>query len=227
MINTEDKKTIEMLAVTIAHEVKNPLSLIKANIDYIELCDINNVHADCYEVMKNEIVKANDIIMKFIEYMKPLNNVLVEIDLYSILNDICNTYSSAHQNKIKFSLYNKNYKNITGDKEKIKILFNNIFKNAVDSLLSTSSNNNLIKINFLVKDDFLITEIEDNGIGIDKNTIEQLNNKQYYSTKENGSGLGINICKRIVSDHNGEYSIQNSTTGGCIVRVSLPINKKS
>ena len=181
MINTEDKKTIEMLAVTIAHEVKNPLSLIKANIDYIELCDINNVHADCYEVMKNEIVKANDIIMKFIEYMKPLNNVLVEIDLYSILNDICNTYSSAHQNKIKFSLYNKNYKNITGDKE----------------------------------------------IGIDKNTIEQLNNKQYYSTKENGSGLGINICKRIVSDHNGEYSIQNSTTGGCIVRVSLPINKKS
>ena len=102
-----------------------------------------------------------------------------------------------------------------------------VWKNAVDSLLSTSSNNNLIKINFLVKDDFLITEIEDNGIGIDKNTIEQLNNKQYYSTKENGSGLGINICKRIVSDHNGEYSIQNSTTGGCIVRVSLPINKKS
>jgi nitrogen fixation/metabolism regulation signal transduction histidine kinase len=222
MLNIEDSKTIEMLAFTVAHEVKNPLSLIKANIDYMELCDKERIHTDCYRVMKNEIEKANDIIMKFIEYAKPVIFPKEKVDVSSIIDKIILNYESLTHNNIHFCIKNSISPYVQGQFEKIKILFNNVLKNAVESVLENNIDKKIIEIDYSIYKDFITINIVDNGVGLSKETLSNIEQKLCYTTKANGSGIGINICKRIVLDHGGTYSIKNICGGGVVVSITLP-----
>ncbi len=191
----EHKKDTELINGVI-HEIKNPIALIKANIDLISL--------DCNEYSKN--INVINKQLKYIEeltynYLSTFKNIeYKEVNLYNILDNILYEYESSYEN-IRFKLSCSDDIYIQGDEKLLVILFKNIFKNAVEAInvkWGDSSFLGEIVVKIKIKEECTIVTITDNGIG-------------YEDDREfNGNGVGLNIIKKIAKLHNGEFYIHNN-----------------
>ena len=102
------------------------------------------------------------------------------------------------------------------DHEQINRALFNIIKNSIESINEKQSKNvdfaGLIDIEIISRRDYILILIKDNGIGLlNLNKKDLL--KPYYTTKKNGSGLGLSIVNKIILDHNGSLKLSNTTSG--------------
>jgi len=151
-----------------------------------------------------------------------------KIEKSSLLNLVKNSIDTYKLNypSINFVLNNNNLEDkIHCDKNQIGRVLVNVYKNAVESLEEKISKNNLNNPEIITSLNentisFLIT-IEDNGIGFDE---EKKNyDEPYFSTKKNGSGLGLSIVSKIIHEHNGQIFYENKTNkNGAIITITLP-----
>lgn len=217
------KETTEELTAALAHEVKNPVSVIRANIDFMQANDNTKLFEKNYIVIKKELDKIYDIIMDFINLSRPVNKENIEkIFIFDLISDIIDDYKITLNNKkIEFLLNCKDEEVcINAEHSKICILFFNIYKNAVESI----KNNGIIITNINYNNENVIIEIIDDGIGIDKDIIDKIGTP-FFTTKNEGSGLGISICTNIVNSYNGSFEIINNKIKGCKVIVIFPKGK--
>lgn len=215
-----DYSTLEEIASVIAHEVKNPLNLIRANINILENEDNNIFHKKNYSMIRNELEKVNDIMVDFISLANPINNSNLDlIYIVDILSEIVNNNCISYYKKVNLSLEAKDKDLcILGDEKSLKTLFNNIIKNALEAINYKGYID--LKVFEDVNENIVIT-IKDDGPGLDEYAKENIC-KKFFTTKSNGSGLGIFICNKVAEEHNGSFSLENHPEGGCIAKVILP-----
>ncbi len=217
-MNEEYLGIVEMMAATLAHEVKNPLSLIRANIDYIELCDKEKKYINNYKIMRNELDRANEILYDFIAFMMPGAQKSEDVNICSIIDEVVSSYETTLNKPIKFvRQYPKNIPLIIGDRQRLRVVAANVIKNAVEA------QSTLINIKVSVKNNMLKLTVQDNGCGISQETLDKIKTDIFYTTKKYGSGLGVNICKKITKEHGGIYNIKPKSKGGCEVVIELPL----
>lgn len=211
------------IARKIAHEVKNPLTPIKLSAERIEKkIKENNISKKTFTSLAKTISKQVDDIGKLIDEFSSfarLPKAEIKKDDFSIVIKECfDLYSNSHSD-INFKLKN-NYDKILCffDKFQMSLLLNNIAKNAVEAVAKLKNPS----ISFEVKkvDDFLILNIIDNGIGIEKDKLNKIF-EPYYTTKEKGTGLGLSICKKIIEDHSGKITIKKNSKVGSTVNIAL------
>ena len=125
---------------------------------------------------------------------------------------------------IKINSY-KEPLNINCDSEQFNRIFINLFKNSIESLnekfLKNPDFSKKIDIDILNKDDYIQIIIKDNGIGFSSKNLNELL-KPYYTTKKNGTGLGLPIVNKIINDHNGTLKLAENKFGAEI-KINLPI----
>ena len=192
----------EQIAAVLAHEVKNPVSLIKMNVQYIkDFCP--KALENNFTVIEKELEKLNHIINDYTimaENTRKENIEMIFID--ELLSDIIEEYNlTPYDKKIEFVLDSPDDVKLYGDYNKINILFFNIYKNAIEAV----NNKGIIKTT---------------GGGISPVVINNLGTP-FVTTTENGSVLVILICKNIVHEHKGKIDFEN-TDNGCVVTVELP-----
>jgi len=211
---------IELIAAALAHEIKNPLTLVKANIDLLEAHNHQTEYKKNYATIKEELDKINQLMMEFINLTKPIgddNSDLIYIE--DILRQIVRKYTISLGDNIKISFYDDNGDNIVlGDEKSLSILFDNIIKNAVES----TEYDGVINIYLEKSNGFCQIKIVDNGKGIKKG-LESRIFEEFFTTKIGGNGLGLWICKKIVKNHGGTFEIYNNEDKGCSVVVKLPL----
>ncbi len=218
-MNEEYAGIVEMMAATLAHEVKNPLSLIRANIDYIELCDKEKKYINNYKIMRNELDRANEILYDFIAFMLPSPKNWKQIDISQVIDEILLSYQTTINTAIVFEKkYTQNCSLVKGDYQRLRVLIANVLKNAVEAQPTK------IEIIISENDKRLSIQVLDNGVGITEETLEKLKSDIFYTTKRYGSGLGVNICKKITREHGGTYKISPRAGGGCKVEIELPLS---
>jgi two-component system sensor kinase FixL len=100
----------------------------------------------------------------------------------------------------------------------------NLIRNALDSLRETHGRERYLKIKTFVDCDFVTAEIEDNGIGISSEVAERLFNP-LYTTKKDGMGLGLSICRRVIASHQGIITAKPNPPFGAIFAMSLPLTR--
>lgn len=210
----ENKGDSEIAAV-LAHEVKNPVAIIKANIDSIK--DVLPASVDKnIEVINNAISRLDKLIESYrLMNIKTSNDELIYVE--DMLIDIIEDYNISKP-KIEFKYNCNSDLSLYGSYDKLSILFYNIYKNAVEAI----ENRGEIITEVYSENDKIVIKITDNGKGI-----EDINSVgvPYYTTKENGTGLGILICRNIVREHSGELYFKNNNVGSSVI-VKLPVNKK-
>ncbi len=106
---------------------------------------------------------------------------------------------------------------IKGEEESLKSLFNNLISNSIDAMDKDPK----ITIKFYEEDQWLITELADNGKGMSDETVRKLFTP-FFTTKSRGTGLGLAIVKKIVDDHGGKLEIESAEGKGTTCRVYLP-----
>ncbi len=219
----ENIKTLEQLALTLAHEVKSPLSIVRANIDILEKVDMEAKHIKNYEVIYRGLDKINSIMMDFLQLLKSPSTSHDVVYIDELLREIISDYDFGRD--ISFDLKMEEDIYFLGDEKELKIVFNNLIKNAVEAILAKGDDeeDGVISITASREGGMASILIEDNGIGISEETLRRIE-KEYYTTKKTGNGLGVHICKKIIKEHNGTFNIA-STENGCIVTIKLPIYK--
>ncbi|MDR1066245.1 MAG: HAMP domain-containing histidine kinase [Clostridiales bacterium] len=214
--------TIEMLAATMAHEVKNPLSLIRANIDYIELWDKEKRLANNCRVIKGELQKAQDMLVRFIDLIRIIYKFDEEVTVYDVIMNVVENYRDKLNGVVSFNVdcSDKNL-HFEGNFQLFSIALSNILKNSVEAA-SSGANVGEIDIAAFRDDENIKITIKDNGPGLSAEALEGIKSRSGYTSKQFGSGVGISICQNIIHEHYGDFSIENASENGCVVTITVP-----
>ena len=219
----ENMETLEMIAATIAHEVKTPLSLVQANIDFLRLVDNSPENNKRYDIIARELKRANELVLDFFDLIRLACNLDEEIAVYDVLMDTVERYRSASSTVIHVECKNKNLY-AKGNRQMLSWVISNILKNSLEAV----SEEGVIRIFVYEGRGAMVLEFLDNGCGISPEKLEILSQTRIpsraASSKPYGTGIGISICKNIIADHGGTYDIRN-INDGCLVRISLPIHE--
>lgn len=211
------------LSAGIAHEIRNPLGIIKAIEQTMKNEFKNNPEAvNELQIIDEEVERANRIVKSLLEFGKPskYEKILysVEVILEEVLT-ITNKYASQHGVHI---VYKKaEIPNCFVDKDQLKQAFINIILNAVQAmpmggeLNVSSSSKGLDQVRVLFKD---------SGEGIPQSELEKIFNP-FYTTKAEGTGLGLSIVNRIIDEHGGGIHVSSRIGEGTLFEINLPIGK--
>lgn len=211
------------LSSGIAHEIRNPLGIIKA----IEQTMRNELAANPeavkeLEIIDEEVERANRVVKALMEFGKPTTNNKMFCSINAVLEDvltITNKYITQHKVNVEFK--KTDIPDALIDKEQLKQAFVNVIFNAVQAMpdggrLKISTNqdeNSFVKILF-----------EDTGVGIEEKNINKIFNP-FFTTKDEGTGLGLPIVNRIIDGHNGTINITSKVGEGTMFEILIPLYK--
>lgn len=216
--NIEKESKLRDSLFKLTHEIKNPLAVCKG---YLDMLNLNNKEkSEKYiTIVKSEISRSLNIMNDFMEYSKIKINKEI-FDMTILLDEIYDSFKLLITNKkIKFT-YNNPYEDIYifGDFNRLKQVFVNIIKNSVESITESG----IINIKVEVSSNKVIIEIKDNGCGMSKTDLDNIK-KMFYSTKKNGTGLGVALSNEIILAHNGTLDYESEIEKGTICKVILPM----
>ncbi|MEH7225689.1 PAS domain S-box protein [Bacillus sp. JJ1566] len=219
MIRRSDKlSVVGQLAAGVAHEIRNPLTTLKGFVQFLK-SDIDNRYAD---IMLTELERINLIVSEFLILAKPQGIKYERMNVSKILRDVVSLLETqAILNKIHIQLED-DIENpvISCEQNQLKQVFINLLKNAMESM--QNGGEIIVKVKRKKKDMISIRFI-DEGVGISEKQIPRLG-EPFYTTKADGTGLGLMVCYRIIESHGGYMKISSKLQKGTIVEVCLPNN---
>jgi len=205
----------------VAHELKSPVTPIKGYLDLI-ISDKNT--SEQTKSWAKVSLRNAERLLKLVNDILDVSRLdtdtmrfeMEKLDLNEILNEVSEDIKPAIEAKKLKLITNisKDLPNIIGDKYRLIQVFKNLLVNAVKF-----TDNGSITIEAVKKKDHILISIKDTGIGISKDELKKIFNKFYQAytgddRKNEGTGLGLYICKEIVQKHNGEIWVE-SEIGKC------------
>lgn len=207
---------VQDLFSMVIHEIKNPIALIKANIECMKLMDQTKECKNNLDSMVNELDHIQCIAVDFINTIKLDDVRKEEVFILDFVEDILEPYINT-VNDITFNVdCNDEETCITANYELLGVVVKNLIKNSVEALESEDCNK-YIGVRIKNYSDKVVLYVEDNGTGIDNN-VGSIKN---YTSKKYGTGVGLSIVKYIVSKYSGEIELYNNELGGCTARVEF------
>ena len=215
----ENDKQIRDSLFKITHEIKNPIAVCKS---YLDMFDINNKeHIKYINILKEE----NEKILLLLQDFLAMNKIKIQkeiLDINMLLEDVVDQLTPLLKGKnIKFD-YDIALDEvfIEGDYNRLNQVFINMIKNSVEAL--DGIKNPKISLNHKIDGNKFIISIEDNGSGISESDMERIK-EPFYTTKKNGTGLGVSLSCEIISAHDGTLEYFSKVNEGTKVVISLPI----
>lgn len=203
----------------ISHEIKNPIAVCKG---YLDMFDINNInHFKKYiPILKCEIDKTLNLLQDF-SACKKVKLECDVVDVSLLIEDITNNFKLMFDNRnIDFyvdipdeEIY------IYGDYNRLNQVFLNIIKNSIEAI--DLNKKSFIKVSVSVDKSFKVF-IEDNGIGMNDYVLSRIS-EPFYTTKPNGTGLGVLLSNEIISAHKGSIEYESEEGVGTMVVITLPL----
>lgn len=223
LAQSERESAWREMAKQVAHEIKNPLTPMKLSAQQL----MRSFQADdpkakekitrVAQSMIEQIDALTNIANEFAHFAKMPPPKMETIDLIPILENV------VEVNRIDSCAFVLNFSMskalILGDKEQMLRTFNNLIKNAIQAIPSEKQGQIIIRL--AQESSKIIVEIEDNGIGIIPEEQAKLF-VPYFTTKSNGTGLGLAMVKQIVENHAGMISFHTTPKMGTIFTISLP-----
>ncbi len=223
MQRTDKLATVGKIAAGVAHEIRNPLTTIKGFLQILHGRFRKDERADelqFTEVMLREIEHVNDLVSELLLLSKP-HKVLMEI---CSIADILNGINSVIQNEAQLCDVQFDYKIdedsiIYADKSMLKQAVLNLVKNSFEAMNKSGH----LGLHVATRGNMVQIDISDSGPGIPYYQIDRIFDV-FYTTKEKGTGLGLPICQRIITEHGGEIRV-SSKGFGCTFTILIPIYK--
>lgn len=233
----EQLASFTTLAAGVAHEIKNPLGSISIYVQLIEKIIKKNMYNDCQcynefrdycNIIKEEISRLEDTINSFLFSVRKLVLNLEDININSLILSTVDFLKYEIENNnikidIKFDIENLILKI---DEKYIKQCLINIIQNSIDSIIEKKKHNksdeNNISIKLKLLDNYALISIKDTGIGIKEEELSKIF-EPYFTTKRNGTGLGLTNVIRIIEAHNGSFNIDSKYGVGSEAIIKLPL----
>ena len=229
LLDSERYSAWETVARKLAHEIKNPLTPIQLSIDSLRdkyanrLKDENNNFVNYLNTINRQIKDIEKMVNEFSDFARMPSPILKKIKLNSVIDRAVEFYKMAHKD-LKLTLKKNPKENyfIKGDSEQLHRVFLNLIKNSIEAIEDKKQkDHNLqgkISVEIVRNNEYIVIKMLDNGSGF--NDIKNIT-KPYYTTKKDGTGLGLPIVSKIINEHKGEILFLKNPKGA-EVEISLP-----
>lgn len=227
MRENERLAAVGRMAAGVAHEVRNPLSSIKGLALLLKgKFQVDSRESETAALLIQEVERMNRTISELLSFARPPSLNLKEVSLGEILDENLRLIASdARDSGITTSLrVAEDLWPVTADRDRLNQVFINLLLNAVQAMekggeLTVEAGNN-------ERNKSVIVTVRDTGCGIEPENMPQLF-YPYFTTKSGGTGIGLAISQKIISDHKGSIRIDSAPGQGTTVTVELPCYREN
>jgi two-component system nitrogen regulation sensor histidine kinase GlnL len=219
------------VAVGLAHEIKNPLGGIKGAAQLLRASLTAPELMRCTDVIVREVERLDGLVEQLRELSVPPRLELRPVNIHRVLNDVLALQREAPawgQVKLR-TPFDPSLPPVSGDRAQLTQVFLNLVKNALEALGGTGELAIATRLDsrFHVRRGsgrarFLAVAVKDDGPGVAESDRSQLFSP-FFTTKASGTGLGLAVCHRIVTQHGGTIAYEPGSGGGACFVVTLPV----
>jgi PAS domain S-box-containing protein len=224
--HTKRMSDIGRLSATVAHELRNPLSAIRAAAYNIEKKAKNPLLASHLKTINNKVLESDQIIQNLLSFSRVKAVTKECLNISAIIRDCIETVSEKYAGwevKLKEKVNCREDDIIEADQYQFKMLLCNILDNAYQALPDKKGTVGITVRKH--KNELWEISVSDSGTGIDKQDMEKLF-EPFYTTKSRGTGLGLPVCREIVGMHQGNIGVKSAKGKGSTFTVTLPIRNQ-
>ncbi|MCJ7602510.1 MAG: ATP-binding protein [Desulfobulbaceae bacterium] len=208
-------------ALTVAHEVKNPLGIIRGALDVLKKPEVDSeTKSTMIAYMEDEIMRLNRLIQDFLTFSRPRKPVFKRTDLNLLVQNL------VERNRLEWEEKNVRLRCQVqegecypqADEDLLSQAMLNVLRNACESC----EGNGQVEVSTAFAEEAWTVEICDNGKGM-PDEVKRKACEPFFTTKSSGTGLGLAFVERVMKAHDGDVIITDSKLGGTAVRLILPI----
>jgi two-component system sensor histidine kinase AtoS len=208
------------LTAGVAHEVRNPLGVIRATVQLLEDAhyDPERISAAA-DVIKQEIDRLDRVIKALLDFGRPSKPTMVRIEINDVLEDVIlftNRFAKQSKVRIETNLTDAST-TVIGDPDQLKQVFLNLITNAVQAMEESGG---VIRLDTATEGGYVQTTVTDTGKGIRPGDLTKVFDP-FFTKRSDGTGLGLTIVHRIIDEHDGHIGV-SSSSAGTVFTVSLP-----
>ncbi|MBU3127182.1 HAMP domain-containing sensor histidine kinase [Clostridium tagluense] len=213
----------------VAHEIRNPLSIIRGTVQLMEK-NFKNVEGleEYVKIVKEQSDRENNVIQELLDYARPSKQVMMKLNVNFLIKGVLsftNKYIGEKHVSLNLEL-EEQMPELLMDCDKIKQVFVNMILNACEAMEEVGTLGiKTLSIRTEKDDKWVRTYFEDTGVGMDEVEMKNIFNP-YYTTKPRGTGLGLAISNGIIEMHGGYIKVTSKKGEGSNFIVELPISNK-
>lgn len=215
---SDKMRMVGELAAGMAHEIRNPLTSIQG---FIQLSKQSSYNIEpWYDVIMNELKRVGDLTVEFLQFSKPQEKNMLKTAAQSIMKrafNLCESEAASRGHTMKLNIIEQHVLLLI-DRDKMLQVLLNLIRNAFQAMEQAG----YVHLVLRVEGKHAIIEVRDNGCGIPEDKLNQIFDP-FYTTKEDGTGLGLALCQKIIEDHQGSITVRSDLGIGSIFTILLPI----
>ncbi len=226
LVHNEKLAALGRFSSGIAHEIRNPLANISALSQLLSKLDLDERSKKHLKYILINTDIANKIIKDLLNFASPEDLVFENEDINEIINNILESAAPrCLENKIKI------IKDISSDKLELyidKIRMENAIMNFISNSIEAMPEGGKLSVSVKMEkiSEKVIIKISDTGEGIPQENIDKIF-EPFYTSKKDGTGLGLALSFQTVKSHSGELDIESKLNEGTTIKISIPVNKKT
>lgn len=222
------------VARRLAHEIKNPLTPIQLSAERLRQKYLKTMTSKDGEILDRsthiiveQVAAMRDMVNAFSDYARAPDMEISTFDIKILIDEVIDLYKEQEARiKILFSV-NSIIEDFDADPGRIRQMMHNLIRNSIEAIDVRESGYININVNLLEIKQTEMIEIlvEDNGGGFEAESLGQIFDP-YVTSKPKGTGLGLAIVKKLVEEHMGSITAENTKNNGALIRILLPKNER-
>jgi signal transduction histidine kinase len=223
VLRTEKQASLDELTASFAHEIRNPIAAAKSLVQQMGEDPTSNENVEYAKVALDELARVERSVSHLLKYAKETDYAFENVGLASVLDHaLTEMRAKLEANQVSVS---RNYiggPTVRADADKLRQVFTNVIDNSIDAMESNAGERRLEFGIVNLHPGTASVVIRDNGCGIAEDKLAKIFNP-FYTTKKNGTGLGMGIAKKVMDAHSGRIEVQSKPGTGTEFRLSIPL----
>ena len=223
LLQSDKLATMGLMAGTVAHDIANPLTVVLSRARLLLMKGtLGDDESDNMNIIIKNSQKIERLIFSITRFARKSSNEYTDINIIEVLRESLLMLSkSLNVHSITLEeIYEVEEPIVWGEPNELEQVFTNLIQNALQAMETRGK----LTIRINLKDNFIRVILEDTGPGIPAEKLSDIF-EAFYTTKKEGTGLGLNICKRIIQEHSGKISVESKIGKGTKFVIDLPEHK--
>ena len=228
VLRTEKQASLDELTASFAHEIRNPIAAARSLVQQMGEDPMSTENVEYARVAMDELARVERSVSHLLKFAKEEDYHFENVNLAGVLDGaLLQMRAKLEANAVTVSRSYINGPVVRADAAKLRQVFSNIIDNAIDAMTNVKSDRRIeLAIQSATDQNgnagMSMVTLRDNGCGIPDDRIVKIFNP-FYTSKPNGTGLGLGIAKKVLDAHRGTIEVSSRTGEGTEFRVAIPL----